>query len=266
MIETVGVDDLTETSTRRLGVSGTDTGIGKTVVTSALAARARALGIAVAAMKPVESGAEQQIPSFAASDGYPSNGPSMDGYPSDVLRLHGATGGIDDVEVMCPYSLVEPLAPLIAAKRAGVTIDLAVLDSAMLSLSNGRELLLIEGAGGVMVPITPDTTVLDLFARWNCEMILVAGNRLGVLNHVLLSVRAAEAAGVTVRAIILTEFGAVDALLAQATNYDALCTLLPSHDIFRFPFVDRVDDFDALAAAVQGSGLDDLFSCHLPSR
>ncbi len=248
--------DFVETPTRRLGVSGTDTGIGKTVVTAALAARARALGIPVAAMKPVESGAELHVPS----------GINSVGYPSDVLRLHAATGGTDDVKMMCPYSLVEPLAPLIAAKRAGVTIDLTVLDAAMLSLSQGRELLLIEGAGGVMVPITADTTVLDLFARWSCEMILVAGNRLGVLNHVLLSVHAAEAAGVNVRAIILTEFGAVDARLAQATNYDALCTLLPSHDIFRFPFIDRLDDFDALAAAVQGSGLDELFTSHLPSR
>ena len=251
------MNTLAATSVRRLGITGTDTGIGKTVVTAALAARARELGVAVAAMKPVESGAEPHVTSGIPADGH---------YPSDVRRLHAATGSVDDVSLMCPYSLGEPLAPFIAARRAGVIIDLNVLDAAMLALSHGRDLLLIEGAGGLMVPITLETSVLDLFLRWNCEMLLVAGNRLGVLNHVLLSVHAAEAAGVSVRAIILTEFGAVDARLAQATNYDALCTLLPAHDIFRFPFIDRIDDFDALAAAVQGSGLDDLITCQILSQ
>lgn len=235
----------------RLGVTGTDTGIGKTVVTAALAARARALGVSVAAMKPIESGVEARFSPSGV-------------YHSDVERLHAATGGTDDVALMRPYSLVEPLAPLIAAQRAGVTIDLDVLDAAREQLTEGRDLLLVEGAGGLLVPITRDVTFLDLFARWHCELVLVAGNRIGVLNHVLLTVRAAEAAGVTVRAIVLTAFSSNDATIAQATNYDALVMLLPHHAIYRFPWVDRTDDFDALAAAAEGSGLDALFRTDAP--
>lgn len=230
-------------SLRRLGVTGTDTGIGKTVVTAALAARARELGIRVAAMKPVESGVEARF--------------SPDGaFHSDVERLHAATGGTDDMALMCPYTLVEPLAPFIAAQRASITIDLAVLDDAKDRLSAERDVLLVEGAGGLLVPILRTVSFLDLFARWHCELILVAGNRLGVLNHTLLTVRVAEAARIPVRAIVLTSYNGDDANIAHATNYDALRTLLPEMAIYRFPWVDRADDMTALAAAAEGSGLD----------
>ncbi len=235
----------------RFGVTGTDTGIGKTVVTAALAARARELGLRVAAMKPIESGIEAR---FATSRVY----------HSDVERLHAATGGTDDMAIMRPYALIEPLAPLIAAKRAGVTIDLNVLDAARETLEAERDLLLVEGAGGLLVPITTTFSFLDLFARWHCELVVVAGNRIGVLNHVMLTVMAAQAVGVTVRAIVLTTFSDNDADVAQATNYDALLMLLPDHAIYRFPWVDRTDDFSALSAAAEGSGLDDLLKTEVP--
>lgn len=235
----------------RFGVTGTDTGIGKTVVTAALAARARELGLRVAAMKPIESGVEARFSPAGL-------------YLSDVERLHAATGGTDDMAIMRPYSLSEPLAPLIAAKRAGITIDLDVLDSAREQLEAERDLLLVEGAGGLLVPITTTFSFLDLFARWHCELVLVAGNRIGVLNHVLLTVMAAQSRGVTVRAIVLTAFSDGDADIAQATNYDALLMLLPDHAIYRFPWVDRTDDFGALSAAAGGSGLDDLLKTEVP--
>ena len=102
--------------------------------------------------------------------------------------------------------------------------------------------------------------MLDLFARWNCELVIVAGNRLGALNHVLLTVRAAEVANVPVRAVILTQHTDRDAGIAEATNFDALVSLLPRYTILRFPWVDRTDDMSALAAAAEGSGLDVLLA------
>ncbi len=229
----------------RYGVTGTDTGIGKTVVTCALAARARQLGLRVAAMKPVESGIDDRIMNSAS-------------VRSDAERLQEAVGGNDPLTLIRPYVLEEPLAPMVAAQRAGISIDLGVLDVACASLSAQQDLVLVEGAGGVLVPITRDCSFLDLFARWQCALIIVAGNRLGVLNHVLLTVRVAEAAGVPVRAVVLTQNTDREDGLAEATNYDALVTLLPQHTILRFPWVDRVDDLAALAAAAAGSGLDVL--------
>lgn len=230
---------------RRLGVTGTDTGIGKTVVTCALAARARQRGLRVAAMKPVESGVDERPVSVT--------GPS-----SDAERLRAACGNVDDLSLVRPYLLAEPLAPMIAAQRAGVQIDVGVLDRARAALEHERDLLLVEGAGGLLVPITGDVSYGDLFARWHCDVVVVAGNRLGVLNHVLLTVRAAEATGLAIAAIVLTSLNDHDATVAEATNFDALRDLLPNHRLLRFPWVDRVDDLDALAIAAEGAGLDVL--------
>jgi len=109
-----------------------------------------------------------------------------------------------------------------------------------------------------MVPLTASLSYADLFARWQCSMVLVAGNRLGVLNHVLLTVQAIERAGLPLSAIVLTSISDSDPTVAEATNYDVLHQLLPGYPLYRFPWVDRVDDFDALALAAKVAGLDAL--------
>jgi len=231
----------------RFGVTGTDTGIGKTVVTCALAARARMLGLRVSAMKPIESGILER----PASDS---------GLASDADRLRAACGSTLPMSVVRPYVLEEPLAPMIAAARANVTFDLGVLDTALALVEQNADVVLVEGAGGLLVPISAEMSYLDLFARWRLPLLLVAGNKLGVLNHVLLTVRAAEAAGVSVQAIVLTALADSDATVAEATNYDALVSLLPYHTILRLPWIDRLGDLDALAAAAEGGGLDVLLA------
>ena len=236
----------------RYGVTGTDTGVGKTVVSCALAARARQLGVRVSAMKPIESGVAERPVSEA-------------GLASDADRLRAACGSTLPLSVVRPYVLAEPLAPMIAAARAGVEIDVGVLDTALAQVERDADLVLVEGAGGLLVPIDLRLSYLDLFAHWHLPLLLVAGNKLGVLNHVLLTVRAAETAGVPVRAIVLTALSdrdatVADATVAEATNFDALATLLPHHTILRFPWVDRPDDLDALAAAAEVGGLDVLLA------
>ncbi len=235
----------------RLAITGTDTGIGKTVVATALTARAVQLGQRIAAMKPVESGVDEGLAVYGAPR-------------SDAERLQEAAGGTDDLSIVRPYAFREPLAPMVAAHRAGLTVSLDVLDAAFDALCDEREIILVEGAGGLLVPITRTLSFLDLFARWRCELIIVAGDRLGVLNHVLLTVHAAERGGLLVRAIILTTHTANDGAICDATNYDALRALLPHHAIFRFPWVDRTDSLSALAAAAQGSGLDTLLLRETP--
>ncbi|MBY0491086.1 MAG: dethiobiotin synthase [Gemmatimonadaceae bacterium] len=235
------------TGVRRLAVTGTDTGIGKTVVACALAALARERGMRVGAMKPLESGIEERPI-------------GEDGLASDAERLRRACGSVDSLTDVRPYVLREPLAPMVAAQRAGVAISLDELERARLVLERDRELLLVEGAGGLMVPITPSLNYLDLFARWECELLLVAGNRLGVLNHVLLTLRAAESVGIPVAGVVLTSISPRDASLAEATNYDALRQLVPSVPLYRFPWIDRCDDLEALAVAAAGAGLDSVLA------
>ncbi len=230
----------------RLGVTGTDTEIGKTVVSCALLAMARSRGLRIGAMKPVETGV------FARTR---VEGPSM---RSDAERLRAAAGVDDALELIRPISLVEPLAPMVAARRAGVTLDLESLDRSFATLSAGRDLMLVEGAGGLLVPITATTTFADLFARWSCDLVLVSGNRLGVINHTMLTLLAAKSAGLRVRAVVLTSLTGRDASIAEATNFDALHQLLPDTPLVRFPWVDRWEDPDALCAVAEGTGLAEL--------
>jgi len=231
----------------RLGVTGTDTGIGKTIIACALAARAVQLGLRVGVMKPVESGIDDR-----------TRGGEM--VRSDAEALRDAAQSRDPMSTIRPYVLAEPLAPMMAAQRAGVLIEPAVLDDAYSAVCADRDCVLVEGAGGLLVPITQHLSYLELFARWQCALVVVAGNRLGVLNHVLLTVRAAENAGVTVRAIVLTSFASPDSTIAEATNYDALVTMLPTHRIFRFPYLDTPDDHSLLATAAAAAGLDAILS------
>lgn len=238
---------------RMLAVTGTDTEIGKTVITMSLAVRARSLGLRVAAMKPIESGIAARNPSKS------SNGAlrvTEAGPLSDAEHLARAAGADDDIDTVGPIVLTEALAPMMAAWRAGVTIDLSILDRARDSLSLNRDLLLVEGAGGILAPITRDYSFANLFKRWGADVVIVAGNRLGVLNHTLLTVRAAESEGLTVRAVVLTDISDKDPSIAEATNYDALVALLPRYPIHRFPWIDRLDDSSALSAAAAGAGLD----------
>lgn len=244
---------------RRLGITGTDTGIGKTVVSCALAARARQLGIRVAAMKPVESGIDDRAPLSSAID-------TAQAPLSDAERLRIACGSVDDLTAIRPYVLAEPLAPMVAADRAGVQLDIAHLDAARSRLEAERELLLVEGAGGLLVPITHELSYAGLFARWGCDVVIVAGNRLGVLNHALLTVQAAEQAGLRVRAVVLPTMTGAAPGIAESTNFGVLQRLLPRHALHAFPFVASVHDTGALAAAAQLAGLDALLSADSADR
>ncbi|MEP6765723.1 MAG: dethiobiotin synthase [Gemmatimonadaceae bacterium] len=230
---------------RIVAVTGTDTGIGKTVVAAALAARGRSLGLRIAAMKPIESGV-----SIRES--------TANGVRTDSAILAEAAGEDDGIELVNPITLEEPLAPMIAAERAGITLDLSILERARETLTFDRDLLVVEGAGGLLSPITRTFSFLQLFKQWDAGLIVVAGNRLGVLNHVMLTISAAESAGLVVHCVVLTDISDHDPSIAEATNYDALVSLLPQYPIYRLPWIDRVHETAALSAAARGAGFDRL--------
>jgi dethiobiotin synthetase len=232
----------------RLGITGTDTEIGKTVVACALGALARRRGLRRAVMKPLETG----VNAAARVDGPTDR--------SDADRLRAAAGVHDPIDLIRPIALPEPLAPMMAAQRAGRILDVAVLDRAFAALTTERELIIVEGAGGLLVPITPDMHFGHLFARWHCDLVVVAGNRLGVLNHALLTVRAAEAMGLRVRAVVLTALTEGAGSIAEATNWAALTQLLPHVPCYRLPWVQHWEDPEALATAAEDAGLATLLA------
>lgn len=171
----------------RLGVTGTDTGVGKTVVACAIASGLRRRGLRVAAMKPIESG-------VVAED------PARDG-----ARLARAAGGTAPLSMLAPLTYGDPVAPLVAARRVGTHVDLSLLDHAVRAASNGADALVVEGAGGLLVPITERVAYDALFSRWKLDTVIVAANRLGVINHTRLTLAAARAAGLTISMVVLND-------------------------------------------------------------
>ncbi len=214
----------------KLGVTGTDTGVGKTVIAAALTARLRSQGLRVAAMKPVETG---------VADG---------AGPPDATALRAASGGADPIDAVSPVVFADPLAPAVAAEREGRPIDIVALDAAFERLCRDRDAIVVEGAGGLLVPLAPGVAYDTLFRRWGLDLVIVAANRLGVINHTLLTVRAAEQAGLRVRAIILNELRtAREAAVAERSNLSALRRLLPAHRVLSFPYVAPPHDSESLA-------------------
>lgn len=206
---------------RALLVTGTDTGIGKTTVAARLAAALAATGTRVAYWKPVETG-------IAAAE------PAADA--GEVARVAGGS-----VTVRTTLSLPEPLAPAVAAERAGTAVDLGVLDRDFAALRAGHDWLIIEGAGGWLVPVTPETTWRELAIRWDLPVLLVVGNRLGCLSHAFLTAESIAAAGRPLAGWVLNALAAEPGV-AESTNRAALAARLgPPLAELLYPVPDRID-------------------------
>ncbi len=187
-------------------VTGTDTGVGKTIVTAGLVAWARAFG-PVAPWKPVESGTDE-----------------AGGVPADAALLARCAGV--PVDSVGSVSLAEPLAPVVAARRAGVVLSTSALDAGLADLE-GRGLVIVEGVGGALVEVCEGLMVADLPRRWGLRALVVAGNRLGVLSHTLLTVEALLARQAEVAGVVLNTLHAGGASVAEATNAAELRRTLP---------------------------------------
>jgi dethiobiotin synthetase len=220
----------------RLGITGTDTAVGKTYISTVLLTLLRRRGLSVAAMKPVETGVKADDPA------------------SDAMRLREAAGATDPIELVRPLLLAEPLAPWVALNRSGGTVDLGALDETYRQLSEGRDAILVEGAGGLLVPLTRDLAYDGLFVGWGLDLVIVAGNRLGALNHTLLTVRAAHDAGLRVRGVVLNTMSADARGIAESTNLEALAERLDPVPVLPFPWIRRDRSLDYAADVAEEAG------------
>ncbi|MGD0167256.1 MAG: dethiobiotin synthase [Gaiellaceae bacterium] len=184
-------------------VTATDTGVGKTVVTAALATALRTRGRDVAVFKPVQSGARAEDPQ------------------GDAARL-----GAD-----CVYAFAAALAPIVAARAAGEQIELEPILARGRELEQEHELLLVEGAGGLLTPLAPDLDVAGLAAALDLPLLVVARAGLGTVNHTLLTIEAATARGLAVAGVVLNghqdESTADNAALIEAGSGVRVLTLIP---------------------------------------
>jgi len=223
--------------TTAIAITGTDTAVGKTVVACALAAALVADGRRAGVLKPVETG----VPAGTE--------------PEDAQRLARAAGAVDDVATVCPYAFPDPLAPMVAAARSGRTVELSTLDRAFERAGAARDVVIVEGAGGWLVPYGPDLTFEQLCMRWHLDVVIVAANRLGALNHVALTVRAVTGRGLGVSAIVLNAVRPDCPDLADRTNAATLREMFPEHRLISFPYVRETDHIPSLADAARACDL-----------
>lgn len=183
-------------------VSGTDTGVGKTLVACAIVRGLRAAGRDVGVMKPAETGV----------------GPKG---PLDARALRDAAGVEDSLEEICPIQLRLAAAPEVAAASEGASISASRIRKAFDVLSRRHDRMVVEGAGGLLVPLAEGVTMADLAGRLGLPVVLVARAALGTINHTLLSLEALEARGLALAGVVISHAdGALTG--ADARNLAAL--------------------------------------------
>ena len=167
-------------------VTGTDTGAGKTVVAAAIAAALRADGVRVAAFKPVVTGLAE--PAGA--------------WPADHELLAAVTGVCP--RDVCAATFAPPVSPHLAAELAGEELALDALAAAARAAATGADALVVEGVGGLLVPLSAEHDIRDLAVALGLPLVIAARPGLGTINHSLLTIEVARAAGLDVRAVVLT--------------------------------------------------------------
>ncbi len=200
---------------RDLLVTGTDTGVGKTMIAAALVTALRARGLRALGFKPAETG----VGADHRTD-------------SDVLA---DASGEQNVLARPLLQLAEALAPAIAAERAGVTLDRDDIEARIRRLRNDGYTLVVEGAGGVMVPLSWGYTVLDLAQACDLDAVVVARAGLGTLNHVVMTVMMLRSHQIPIRGIVLNGRNA-EPDVAEATNPYALSRMLQGVRILEIPY------------------------------
>lgn len=200
-------------------ITGTDTGVGKTYVACKLIREYVAQGYKVVGMKPVAAGCE-----FV--DGEWVN--------EDVLKLTQASNVTVSRELINPYSFNEPIAPHIAAEKAGIEIKIEVIKQAFDQLLSLADIVIVEGAGGFLVPLNSRQSMADLAAELNIPIILVVGMKLGCINHALLTVEAIKARQLTLHGWVANEADA--SMLALSENTASLSQLIQQPKLFSLAY------------------------------
>ncbi len=195
-------------------ITGTDTGVGKTLLTALLLHHLRHNGVRALAMKPFCSGGR-----------------------ADVRLLQSLQRGeLSDAEVN-PFYFKEPIAPLVAAQKNGRIIRLNQVIARINRVAKKCDCLLVEGSGGLLVPLGKKYTVADLIGELDCRVIVVARNRLGTINHILLTISALQAIDKSGPEVAVALMAAATPDLASFTNHQALSDLLKPIKVVKIPYV-----------------------------
>ena len=188
-------------------ITGTDTDVGKSLIACALIQAFAARGYRAAPMKPIAAGTIK-------IDGVDMN--------IDVAALREASGSTAALADINPYCFAEPIAPHLAARHQNVVVEMDVILAAFKRLNADADTVLVEGAGGFLVPLSMTQSMAEIPAALSLDVILVVGMRLGVLNHALLTVEAIRSRGLTLAGWIANTAVAGASMLAFDENHATL--------------------------------------------
>jgi len=219
-------------------VTGTDTGVGKTVVAATLLALLRRDGIDAVPMKPVQTGCESRGAEWIAPD------------IEFALRIAGLNSSCrDEMEIMCPYRFEPACSPHLAAERSGRTIEVDHILDCFQKLSGRHKIVVVEGAGGVLVPVAENVMMVDLMVHLGLPVVLVARPGLGTINHTLLSLRGLNHAGLNVLGVIFNETEAGPHGYIEQDNCETIRRLGKTGVLGRMPFITNIGNDASQAEA-----------------
>lgn len=186
-------------------VTGTDTGVGKTIVTAAIASNLIQAGRKVGVIKPVQTG-------------------TVVSGPTDLEFVQSLIGNVTPIDSSCPYKFPDPVAPLVASMLSGERIDIKKITDSYSKLAEQNDTVIVEGAGGFLVPILEDYFMSDLALELDIPIVIVARPNLGTLNHTLLTLESAQKKGVEVAGIVISNYP-WDPGIPEQTNPELLMSM-----------------------------------------
>lgn len=224
-------------------VTGTDTGVGKTIIAGALIKAIQYLGQRTGGMKPVESGCS-------------SEGDVL--IPLDGMFLKQYAGMNESITMVTPCCLRSPLAPLPASEIDGMPVHKIEIRRAFDILASEYETIIVEGIGGLMVPITKDYFTIDLMKDFDLPVVVVARPGLGTINHIMLTVQYALKDGLKIAGVILNYSQSPENSLAEKTNPQLLEQICHAPVIGIFPYLKKIDEQEIAKTAIKHLNLEHL--------
>lgn len=239
-------------------ITGTDTGIGKTVIAGALIRALRSLGYKTVGMKPIETGCQRAVDSRQQTVDSKQHTARNSNIliPEDGTFLQEMSGTGESLDLITPIRFEKPLAPLPASEIEGRPIDREKMMRAFTHLAQKYDTLIVEGIGGIMVPISKTYFVVDLASDLGLPVIVVTSPRLGTLNHTLLTVQVAIARGISVAGIIVNYHKPPEGTVAEQTNPDVLEMTCPAPLLGIFPYIQPIEGSALEHAALTNLKLD----------
>jgi dethiobiotin synthetase len=222
-------------------ITGTDTGVGKTIIAGAVIKALGFLGLRTGAMKPIESGCGREGEVLV---------------PFDGMLLKQMAHMDDPIRTVTPCCLESPLAPLMASEQDMIEIQVPEIIKSFERLSEKYEVMVVEGIGGLMVPLRPDYFVTGLVRDLGLPLLIVARPGLGTVNHIMLTVSCALKEDLPVAGVILNYNAPPENSLAEQTNPKLLAQICPVPVIGIFPYLRNTAEEAVEKTAVKNINLE----------